>query len=225
MLHEVGHRERLGLPGLLEWLRSERRAAATSNERTRRLDTDARAVQFVTIHASKGLQYPVVHLPLAFDKWAPEETIPLFHDEEGRRTLDVGGLGDSSAAAGRARAELAGEELRLTYVALTRAQSQVVVWWAPTWNAGNSGLTRLLLGRGPGGSRRCPTPSRAGPRTSRCWPRLTQWQERQRAVAWRSPSSAPRRRVGRRRTARPRSAYAASTATWTPTGGVRRTPG
>ena len=149
VLHEVSHRERLGLPGLLEWLRAERRRAVASSERTRRLDTDARAVQFVTIHASKGLQYPVVHLPLMFDRWVPDETTPLFHDEAGRRALDVGGA-PGTANVEAARREAGGEELRLTYVALTRAQSQVVTWWGPSWNAGNSGLTRLLLGRSPG---------------------------------------------------------------------------
>ncbi|MCW2846893.1 MAG: exodeoxyribonuclease beta subunit [Marmoricola sp.] len=175
VLHEVSHRERLGLPGLLEWLRTERRAAVTSNERTRRLDTDARAVQFVTIHASKGLQYPVVHLPLAFDKWSPEETSPLFHDDDGRRTLDVSGLGDSSANAATARHEACGEELRLTYVALTRAQSQVVAWWAPTWNAGNAGLTRLLLGRAPGESA-VPDSAPRGPSDFEVAAALGEWQ-------------------------------------------------
>ena len=177
VLHEVSHRERLGLPGLLEWLRTERRAAVTSNERTRRLDTDARAVQFVTIHASKGLQYPVVHLPLTFDKWSPEETSPLFHDESGQRNLDVSGLGDSSANAATARHEASGEELRLTYVALTRAQSQVVTWWAPTWNAGNSGLTRLVLGRAPGESA-VPDSTPRGPADFDVAAALNEWQGR-----------------------------------------------
>ncbi len=175
VLHEVSHRERLGLPGLLDWLRTERRVAVAGNERTRRLDTDARAVQFVTIHASKGLQYPVVHLPLAFDKWSPEETSPLFHDESGTRTLDVSGLGDSSANAATARHESCGEELRLTYVALTRAQSQVVAWWAPSWNAGNAGLTRLLLGRVPGQGT-VPDSTPRGPADSDVAAALEQWQ-------------------------------------------------
>jgi exodeoxyribonuclease V beta subunit len=42
------------------------------------------------------------------------------------------------------------EELRLAYVALTRAQSQVVAWWGRSRDAAQGGLTRLLLGRGPG---------------------------------------------------------------------------
>ena len=60
-------------------------------ERTRRLDSDAAAVQLVTIHASKGLQYPVVYLPSLADRYVPKPTPPLFHDDDGRRCLDVGG--------------------------------------------------------------------------------------------------------------------------------------
>ncbi|WP_235561986.1 UvrD-helicase domain-containing protein [Marmoricola sp. Leaf446] len=149
VLHDEAHREGLGVTGLLEWLRSERRAAVGSNARTRRLDTDARAVQLVTIHASKGLQYPVVYLPLAFNKWVPDDEVPLFHDAEGHRTRDVGGTRDGRSVR-RHREEQAGEELRLTYVALTRAQSQVVAWWAPTRDSVNAGWSRLLLGRTPG---------------------------------------------------------------------------
>ena len=105
VLHDVSHSGSLGLPGLLEWLRNERRAAVTSNERTRRLDTDARAVQIVTIHASKGLQYPVVHLPLVFDKWIADDFAPLFHDDGVRHPRRRWpGAGVQRVAAGPARA-------------------------------------------------------------------------------------------------------------------------
>jgi len=147
LLHETARRQRLGLPALLEWLRAERREAFASTERTRRLDTDAAAVQILTIHGSKGLQYPVVYLPHFFDCYAPEPSELLYHDATGARRLDLAGSPD---AARRARAEDAGEELRLTYVALTRAQSQVVTWWGPSQNAAHSGLSRLLFGRTQG---------------------------------------------------------------------------
>ncbi|MGN6252702.1 MAG: UvrD-helicase domain-containing protein [Marmoricola sp.] len=151
VLHDVAHRDRLGLSALLDWLRRERLVAGRSGERSRRLDTDSQAVQLVTIHGSKGLQYPVVYLPLLFNRWvADDDEVLLFHDEQGRRCLDVGGAGRSSDASRAAMREDAAEELRLTYVALTRAQSQVVTWWAPTRDARNGGLTRLLFGRGPG---------------------------------------------------------------------------
>ena len=150
VLHEVARRDRLGLPALLAWLRAERAVADRSSERTRRLDTDAAAVQILTIHGSKGLQYPVVYLPLAFNHSAPPDSDEvLFHTDLGRRCLDVGG-GPSPDTRARGRAERCAEELRLTYVALTRAESQVVTWWGPSAHACDAGLTRMLLGRSAG---------------------------------------------------------------------------
>ena len=147
ILHEVSQRDRLGLPALLAWLRSERAGADASSERTRRLDTDAAAVQIMTIHGSKGLQYPIVYLPTAFNSWSPEAPAAvLFHTDLGRRCLDVGGNASADTRM-RSQEEDSAEELRLTYVALTRAECQVVAWWAPSDGAGSSGLTRLLLGR------------------------------------------------------------------------------
>jgi exodeoxyribonuclease V beta subunit len=172
VLHEVAHRENLGLVALLSWLRGERRVAAKSNERTRRLDTDAKAVQLITIHGSKGQQYPVVYLPELFNCWPGKDTEYLFHDEDGRRTLDLGGGGVPP----QALAESAGEELRLTYVALTRAQSQVVTWFAPSWDAGHSGLTRLLFGRNADEAAVPDTVTR-GPSDFEALAQLQQWQE------------------------------------------------
>ena len=147
-LHEAALTEHLGLVALLAWLRTQAREgrAGRGAERTRRLDSDAAAVQLVTIHASKGLQYPVVYLPSLTDRYVPKPTRPLFHDEQGRRCLNVGAGGSGwSDDVRRWAEEEAGEWLRLLYVAITRAQSQVVCWWAPTKNAVASPLHRLLL--------------------------------------------------------------------------------
>jgi exodeoxyribonuclease V beta subunit len=151
LLHDLQAREGMGLTGLLEWFRSERRRTAAA-ERPRRLDSDAAAVQIVTIWGSKGLQYPIVYLPFAYDNWVNDSPdVVRFHDSdaEGRpvRSIDVSGSGAHLAA--HLREEL-GEELRNLYVALTRAQSQVVTWWAPTFNTPSSGLHRLIFGRRPG---------------------------------------------------------------------------
>lgn len=155
-LHEVVVEQRLGPAALTEWLAA--RIAQTdqdyAEERSRRLETDAAAVQVVTIHSSKGLEFPVVHVPFAWDRYAPPKPAVLtYHDDAGRRLLHVGGPDDAAYAGAYARhqAEELGEDLRLTYVALTRASSQVVVWWAPTRNATAGPLSRLLLGgHGPG---------------------------------------------------------------------------
>jgi exodeoxyribonuclease V beta subunit len=148
-LHESAVRESLGLTGLLDWLRSEREAG--SQERVRRLDSDAAAVQITTVHQSKGLQYPVVHLPFAAMSYVRAVEVARYHDETGTRMLDVSGGGAAWGAHAEAHLhEEAGEELRDLYVALTRAQSQVVTWWAPTANTRHGGLHRILFGRRPG---------------------------------------------------------------------------
>ncbi|MGW1347565.1 3'-5' exonuclease, partial [Kribbella sp. NPDC002412] len=151
LLHEAVHRERFGLPALLDWLRAECARRERTAERMRRLDSDAAAVQIMTVWVSKGLQYPVVYLPFAFNHHPHDEELLLFH-EDGARHLDIGGPDHVGykASEQRWRTEVAGESIRLTYVALTRAQSQVVAWWAPSWDEINGGISRLLRGRKQG---------------------------------------------------------------------------
>ena len=154
LLHEasVRRRHRTGRPRRRGCAARSRRIRRRSrSERARRLDTDAAAVQVLTIHASKGLQFPVVYLPTLSDTYIRTPDFPLYHDEQGRRCLDVGGADEGTPTSGLALGEAAGEELRLLYVALTRAQSQVVTWWLPNAsNTAGSPLNRLLLGREPG---------------------------------------------------------------------------
>lgn len=147
LLHQAGQEEKLGVTGLLGWLRDAIEEGNRNDSRRRRLDVDSEAVQFVTIHGSKGLEYPLVYLPQLFDRPVKDwPTVHAYH-EDGRPCLDVA---DSARAKALARAEEAQEDLRLAYVAMTRACAQVTLWWAPTWNAPNGALTRLLFGRGPG---------------------------------------------------------------------------
>ncbi len=148
VLHETAQRDRLGLPAVLDWLRLQCSEKGRTGERNRRLDSDAAAVQIMTVWVSKGLQYPLVYLPFAFNRNIPERDNLLFH-RDGERCLDIGGKGRAGfrEIETLARREVAGDDIRLTYVALTRAQSQVVAWWAPTWDEPNGGLSRLLRGR------------------------------------------------------------------------------
>ncbi len=142
-----------GLGALHEWL-AERVADTTRWQRhedqTRRLDRDTQAVQIMTVYRSKGLQFPIVYLPFAWDGTRNSNRATFtYHDEHGERRLDVAGK-EAPGYAERWRqyeTEAAGEDLRLLYVALTRAQSQVVAWWAPAYHTRNSALHRILFGR------------------------------------------------------------------------------
>lgn len=148
LLLEVAHQQRLGIPALRDWLR-ERCTENRRAERNRRLDSDAAGVQIMTVWASKGLQFPIVYLPFNFNRYVGTDDVVAYHDTHGRRCLHIGGesADDFHDAVDAARAEETQERLRLAYVALTRAQSQVVVWWAPTKDEINAGLSRLLRGR------------------------------------------------------------------------------
>ena len=153
LLQDVAHRERLGLPGLRDWLRMQRDERSGATERNRRLDSDAAAVQIMTVFASKGLQYPIVYLPFAFNRSTQDNDVVLFHDE-GVRCLHIGGKDspDFKTVEKLGRKEDASDDSRLTYVAMTRAQAQVVAWWSPAFYEPNGGLSRLLRGRRPGES-------------------------------------------------------------------------
>lgn len=147
----------VGLTGVAEWLAdriADTAAWQRAEDQTRRLDRDTQVVQIMTVHASKGLQFPIVYVPFGWDAAGSSNQRETFtyHDAEGRRHLDVGGANAPGARERNARSEeeVAGEDLRLLYVALTRARTQVVLWWAPSYNCRLSALHRLLFGRAPG---------------------------------------------------------------------------
>ena len=154
-LHAEQRSTGCGLVRLVDWLgervrRARDRAREASPELTQRLETDAEAVQVLTVHSSKGLQFPIAYVPFAWDRFDRTDVVVQCHDQHGQRIIDVRGQG----APGRSelltaeRAEAAGEELRLLYVALTRARCQVVVHWASSLrNTNRAPLHRVLCAR------------------------------------------------------------------------------
>ncbi|MEA2195485.1 MAG: exodeoxyribonuclease beta subunit, partial [Solirubrobacteraceae bacterium] len=159
LLHATATAEGMGGAALTAWLRQRIAAAARETgdeERTRRLESDAEAVQVLTIHRSKGLEFPVVYCPDLWEPgYIPRDAQPVFfHDpaHDDARTIDVGLDGpDWGRHCRHHEEEQRGEDLRLAYVALTRARHQAVVWWAGTWESRHSALGRLLFARGEDG--------------------------------------------------------------------------
>ena len=156
LLHAAAVADTLGPTALTAWLRrriAEVASDSDSEDRTRRLESDADAVQVLTIHRSKGLEFEIVYCPfLWIPSWIRDDDPPVFHDAaaDDRRTIDLRGK-DGPGWQPYVREER-GQELRLAYVALTRAKHQAVVWWAGEYSGGEAPLTRLLFGRAGDGS-------------------------------------------------------------------------
>jgi exodeoxyribonuclease V beta subunit len=153
-LHAAMISAQLGVGALVEWLRARISDAHEIgiSETTRRLETDAKAVTILTVHRSKGLEFPIAYLPEAWDRHvsgSDDGRILRLHEptatSSGECVLDVGGRYGPGRPDrfSRCRDEESGEDLRLLYVALTRAKCQVVTWWAPSFNTPGSALQRL----------------------------------------------------------------------------------
>ncbi len=136
-----------GMEALINRLASQRREAGDEEEAQLRLESDENLVQVVTIHRSKGLEYPVTFCPFL---WQGRSHVAragefFYHDPE-RGYAPVLDLGSPLAARARAaaREEELAERLRLAYVALTRARNRCYVMWGRVREAAASPLGWLL---------------------------------------------------------------------------------
>ncbi|MEI8237980.1 MAG: UvrD-helicase domain-containing protein, partial [Actinomycetota bacterium] len=144
----------------LDQLRSAAVTIEDAEDQMRRIDSDAQAVQVTTLHGSKGLEYPVVLLPLQWQ--VPKNQGPLvYNDHEANRVIDIAteqgwsGVDNKEKPASRkyyATTDARGDRLRLLYVALTRAQHRTVMWWAPGSDSSKSAANALLFDRNSTGA-------------------------------------------------------------------------
>src|SRR5690625_3639257 len=149
LLHEEESRHNRGPDELVQWLRTrESRTTDDSDATELRLETDAEAVQIVTIHKSKGLQYDIVIAPFL---WSAKEkhkssACVLVHEDDGSIVYDIGSE-DADRRRRIADAERLSEDLRLAYVALTRAVHRCYVVWGIANQAEMSAPAYLLADR------------------------------------------------------------------------------
>ena len=144
-----------------------------SDERRRRIDSDSAAVQITTIHSAKGLEYPIVLLPLVTKQPNNMNPEPFIFGYDGERLVDAGpGIGwsepgregtpaDRSIRKSLAEAEVTEEDRRLAYVALTRAKHRLVIWVRHSRGSEKGGLGRLLWGERIDGALAKPTEATA----------------------------------------------------------------
>jgi exodeoxyribonuclease V beta subunit len=148
VLHQASVERKLNMTGLLKWLSEQRDPAAPrSEEHQLRLESDENAVKLVTIHKSKGLEYPIVFCPFSWDgvRSKKDETPLLFHNPEKRMEVlfDLGSEQRETHKALAEKEELA-ENIRLLYVALTRAKYRAYLVWGRFRDAETSAPAYLL---------------------------------------------------------------------------------
>ena len=111
------------LTGFLIWLESD------VVEVKRQLDSEGSNIRVMTVHGSKGLEAPIVILPDTADRNPRDhgevvklaDGIPIWKTSEKESPPDVAG------ALALRKAKIAEENLRLLYVALTRARSWLII--------------------------------------------------------------------------------------------------
>lgn len=142
-----------GLPGfesLLSWFH-EQLQDSDDDETQLRLESDEALVKIVTIHASKGLEYPIAFVPFLWASKPRQADQKLrhglgFHNDVGESCLAL----DAEAIASNlfaAEKERLAEDVRLVYVALTRARAKLYCVWGAAEarnNPASSALAWLL---------------------------------------------------------------------------------
>jgi exodeoxyribonuclease V beta subunit len=136
---------RHGMAGLLRWFRQQIHAPdSNAADQLIRLENDEQLIRIVTIHRAKGLEFPVVFLPFLWATRSLPEDQPLsFHHRQSLQlTIDLGtGVDDHR---NWAEEERLAEELRLLYVAVTRAKCCCLFCWGRVKGFERSGLAHLL---------------------------------------------------------------------------------
>jgi exodeoxyribonuclease V beta subunit len=120
LIHSRAHGAGAGMEGVITWFNERVAAGDSAEEYQIRLETDEMAVRIVTIHVSKGLEYPIVFCPFLWGGVGGKDRVVSFHDDF---TL-VKDFGSPDLDRHRVMAQKEGlaENVRLVYVALTRAQ-------------------------------------------------------------------------------------------------------
>ncbi len=126
LAHQAALSQQLGPEGLLRWMvtQLDEQTRTADEDGDMRLCSDEDAVQLMTIFKSKGLEFPIVFVPTMWrrstgSKGGSQESMLVYHDDAGRLVLNL----DKNDCEGKQRQnhEKLEENIRLAYVALTRA--------------------------------------------------------------------------------------------------------
>lgn len=148
LLHKHEIKAGRGIEKTLSYLEHQLAESGSDDEFVQRLESDRNAVKIMTIHKSKGLEFPIVFCPFlwnnAITKGEGKQQIFLFNtavDNHYIQQLDFGGDKDTRTANYLlARREVLAEHIRLIYVAVTRAANRC---YLPIGEVKNSAMSVL----------------------------------------------------------------------------------
>ncbi|MGR8929364.1 MAG: exodeoxyribonuclease V subunit beta [Gammaproteobacteria bacterium] len=133
-----------GEHALIRYLAEQQASPARDSDAQKlRLESDADLVKVITIHKSKGLEYPIVFLPFlcATRKVKPDDRPLKWHDQQGELKI---GLYANDEMLRLADKDRLGEDVRKVYVALTRARYATWLGLAALKENSDSAIGHLL---------------------------------------------------------------------------------
>jgi exodeoxyribonuclease V beta subunit len=131
LTHQAAVNDHLGINKTLDWLHAAQHKNSSSEAQQLRLESDEDAVKIVTMHRSKGLEYPIVFCPFLWqrsDRLHREKQSITCHDND-KMIVDLGSEHFEKHREQAVMEELA-EDLRVVYVAVTRAKYRCYLAWA-----------------------------------------------------------------------------------------------
>ena len=172
VLHDYECEHRVGPEALLSWMHEHLTGKINDKDEFElRLESEADTVKIMTVHKSKGLEFPVVFAPFLWKKFWSQRALTLFHRPASATPADGDIQVDEAAVASgekpgedratefmrcldlnpeidgehshASRAESLAETLRLFYVALTRAKMRLYLAWPQTQDSGKCALMYL----------------------------------------------------------------------------------
>jgi len=145
ILHNTAVRYSLGINGLMKFIEQDINDEKKDSFEIR-IETDSESIKILTIHKSKGLQFPIVFMPFLYKKPRDNDAI-VFH-KDNQIFMDISeGLYEEDEYMKNINIsdyETAAENLRLLYVALTRAEYRTYIGWAKTDGLKNTPLAYLI---------------------------------------------------------------------------------
>lgn len=150
LVQEIIQVQGLTLEQTIIWLQKMISSNVGIDEMELRLESDGAAVAIVTMHGAKGLEYSITFCPYLMTgsrSAKKDRPVTKCYDQSNRLIVDLGSERFDENRV-RAHEEEVQEDLRLAYVAITRAQLRCYLFWADIkgW-AGNPGSFQSPLGK------------------------------------------------------------------------------